>query len=95
MPKCSGDLPQVLLARVRQEGIVNVVLVLAASLMVTGFIVLSALLSSYFGTLMIAGGVVLLIVKVFGFLLRAPTYGTANSGENTAMRYHSDIRGDV
>ena len=95
MRRNSVGLRQVLSARARQEGIGNAGSVTAISLMVIGFMILAAYILLFYGILIIVAGVVLLIVKVFGFLLRAPTYGIASSGENTAIVYHSDIRGDV
>ena len=95
MQRDSVGLRQVLLARGQRGGIGNAGSAMAISLMVIGFMILVAYILLFYGILIIVAGVVLLVVKVFGFLLRAPTYGTASSGENTAMRYHSDIRGDV
>ena len=95
MRKPLVDLLQVLSVKGRQGGILSASIVLVVILVEIGCIALIVLTWSYFGILMIAGGVVLLVAKVFGLLLLARTYGTASSGIGTAMRYHSDIRGDV
>lgn len=95
MPRSLVDLLQVLSVKVRQEVTVSASIVLVGILTAIGCMILIVLMWSFFGTLMIAGGVVLLVVKVFGFLLLARTYGTADSGTNMAIRHHSDIREDV
>jgi hypothetical protein len=86
---------RVLSVKGQQGGTVSAMIVLGILSTEIGCIAAIALMWSYFGTLMIAVGVVLLVVKGLVLAPAAHMIGTAFFGKEIQRRFHSDIRGDV